>query len=146
MEFLMQQLIIRDAREDDTNKLEILFKITRQKTFKSAPHDSFKFGDYKKSVEGEKVWVVEKDGDIVGFISIWIQDNFIHNLFVHPNYQGCGIGAQLLQKAEEYLSRPMELKVTTENIKAFKFYEKHGWKKISIHEDELEPYILLRKY
>lgn len=142
----MKALLIRKATEKDTEILEILFQITRQNTFKLSSPQNFKIGDYKKSVEGEEVWVAEVDGNIAGFISLWIQDNFIHNLFVHPDYQGCGIGAQLLQKAEGHLSPPMELKVTTDNIKAFKFYEKHGWKKISIHEDEPEPYILLRKY
>lgn len=142
----MKALLIRKAIDKDTEILEVLFQITRQKTFESSSPQSFKIGDYKKSVEGEEVWVAEVDGNIAGFISLWIQDNFIHNLFVHPDYQDCGIGAQLLQKAEECLSRPMGLKVTTDNIKAFKFYEKHGWKKISIHEDEPEPYILLRKY
>lgn len=142
----MKTLLLRKATDDDTEILELLFQITRQKTFKSSSPQSFKIGDYKKSVEGEEVWVSEKDGSIVAFISLWIQVNFIHNLFVHPDHQGVGIGVQLLEKAEERLLRPMELKVTTDNMKALKFYEKHGWEQISIHRDAPEPYILLRKW
>jgi ribosomal protein S18 acetylase RimI-like enzyme len=137
--------IIREAKNEDTDALEEIFLITRQKTFKLTPSQNFNIGDYKKSTEGEEVWVAEENGNIAGFISLWLPDNFIHNLFVHPDYQGRSIGQQLLKKAEERLSRPMALKVTLENIRACLFYEKHGWKKISVHENEKEPYILFGK-
>ena len=137
--------VIRAAKNEDTHTLEEIFQITRQKTFKLTPSQNFNIGDYKKSTEGEEVWVAEENGDIVGFISLWLPDNFIHNLFVHPDYQGRGIGQQLLKKAEERLSPPMTLKITIDNIKASFFYEKHGWKKISVHKNEQEPYILYKK-
>ena len=45
-----------------------------------------KIEDYKKSTEGEKVFVAERNKQVVGFISIWEADSFIHNLFVDPNH------------------------------------------------------------
>jgi len=119
--------MIRKSRAEDTNALETLFQITRQKTFKLTPSQNFAIGDYIKSTEGEEVWVAEENGNITGFISLWLADNFIHNLFVHPYFQNQGIGKQLLKKAEERLSTPMELKVTMGNDKACHFYEKQGW-------------------
>lgn len=142
----MTSLKIRKAKEDDTEKLATLFLITRQKTFKSAPPQKFKMGDYKESVVAEEVWIAEEDGDIVGFVSLWRPDNFIHNLFVHPDWQNQGIGQKLLKKAEKRLSFPMELKVTTDNIKAQKFYQKHGWEKVALRDDVPEPYFLFKKY
>lgn len=136
---------IREAKNEDIDELEIIFQITRQKTFKLTPSENFNIGDYKKSTEGEEVWVLEENGNIAGFISLWLPDNFIHNLFVHPDFQGRCIGQQLLEKAEERLCRPMALKVSMGNVKACFFYEKNGWRKISTHEDEQEPYILFRK-
>ena len=136
---------IREAKNEDTDALEKIFQITRQKTFKLTPSKNFNIGDYKKSTEGEEVWVFEENGNIAGFISLWLPDNFIHNLFVHPDFQGRSIGQQLLKKAEERLCRPMALKVSMGNLKACLFYEKHGWEKISMHENEQEPYILFRK-
>lgn len=138
-------MIIRKAKEEGIGALEILFKLTRQKTFISISPDKFNISDYKKSVEGEEVWVAEESGDIIGFISLWLPDNFIHNLFIHPNWQGRGIGQQLLKKAEDCLSLPIELKVTADNFKARIFYEKHGWKKISFENDG-QDYVLYRKY
>jgi ribosomal protein S18 acetylase RimI-like enzyme len=143
---MKNKLLVREAREEDTEVLEKLFQLTRQITFKSLPPEKFNIEDYKKSVEGEEVWLSEVDGNITGFISLWIQDNFIHNFFVHPDWQGRGIGQQLLDKAEERLTRPMGLKVTLDNIKARQFYQNRGWKIISTHEDEQESYILMRKY
>lgn len=127
---MITSMIIRKAKEKDLDSLEILFQLTRQKTFTSVSPDEFKIGDYKKSVEGEEVWVAENE-KIVGFVSLWLPDNFIHNLFIHPNWQGQGIGSLLLKKAEDRLSSPMELKVTVNNFKACCFYQKYGWEKIS---------------
>ena len=119
------KILIRKARYEDRQELEKLFQVTRQKTFKSRSPDEFKIGDYKQSTEGEMVWVATKDGEIAGFMSVYMP-NFIHNLFVYPRFQNQRIGTQLLQKAEETLQLPMELKIAMDNLKAFPFYEKHG--------------------
>lgn len=135
--------VIREAKNEDTAVLEEIFQITRQKTFQQTPAEDFKLGDYKKQTEGEEVWLIEEDGRAVGFISLYLPDDFIHHLFVHPDFQGRGYGQQLLKKAEVRLARPMTLKVSMDNIKVCLFYEKYGWKKTSVHEQE--AYILLSK-
>jgi len=121
------KILIRKARYEDGQELEKLFQVTRQKTFKSRSPDEFKIEDYKKSTEGEIVWVATKDGKISGFISVYMP-NFIHNLFVYPRFQNKGIGTQLLQKAEESLQLPMELKIAMDNLKACPFYEKRDFR------------------
>lgn len=135
----------RKPNIEDIDALEELFQITRQHTFTSRPAEEFKIGDCVKSTQEDEVWVAEETGVIVGFVSIYTSDNFIHNLFVHPNSQGKGIGKQLLQVAEENLARPMTLKAAMDNPKSFSFYEKYGWHQVSIHEDADEPYILYGK-
>ena len=136
---------IREAIESDTEQLRKLFLITRIQTFTSQPPEKFQLDDYAESVAGEEVWVADRHGIITGFVSMWVQDNFIHNLFVHPDWQGVGIGSQLLKKAEAQLVSPMELKVKTENLKACKFYQKHGWQEALVNESVLEPYFTYRK-
>ncbi len=139
-------LIIRKPRDEDTKELKELFLITRRKTFTLQLPEKFQLDDYDESVAGEEVWVAEKDGVIAGFVSIWLQDNFIHNLFVHPNWQGQGIGVHLLKIAEEHLECPMELKVKTENLRACKFYQKHGWQEEYANSNANEPYFSYKKY
>ncbi|MGI4851133.1 MAG: GNAT family N-acetyltransferase [Janthinobacterium lividum] len=138
-------MIIRKANSKDILELEILFQFIRRETFKSRPENEFQIGDYAKSVEQDKVWVAEEDNTLVGFVSIYLADNFIHNLFVHPNYQNLGIGSCLLQTAEDNLSSPMTLKIALDNPKVCPFYKSHGWLEMSIHEDVPEPYILYKK-
>ena len=136
---------IRKPKPEDTPQLEALFQLTRQKTFKSHPQDEFQIGDYAKSVQEDEIWVAEENGDVIGFVSTYPADNFVHNLFVHPDYQGCSIGSRLLQIAETSLSRPMALKVAMDNLDVCGFYESRGWLQVSVHENVPDPYILYRK-
>lgn len=136
---------LRKPNIEDIDALEELFQLTRQHTFVLRPAEEFKIGDYAQSTQEDEVWIAEETGVIVGFVSIYVPDNFIHNLFVHPKSQGKGIGKQLLQVAEENLARPMTLKAAIDNPKSFSFYEKYGWHQVSIHEDVDEPYILYGK-
>ena len=91
------------------------------------------------------MWVAEDNGQILGFISTYPSDNFIHNLFVYPDAQRTGLGTQLLMIAEANLGRPMTLKIAMDNLKVCPFYEKHGWVKVSAHEGGADPYVLYRK-
>lgn len=136
---------IRRATSEDTPQLERLFQLTRQHTFAMRPATDFQGGDYAKSTEGEDVWVAEKNGKIIGFVSTYPADNFIHNLFIHPDVHRTGLGTQLLHIAEATLARPMTLKIAMDNLKACSFYEKHGWVKISTHVDGDEPYMVYGK-
>ena len=137
--------IIRKAQYEDTLQLERLFQFTRQKTFASRPLGEFQIGDYQQSTNDDKVWVFEKDGFIVGFVSVYLPDNFIHNLCVHPDHQRQGIGRRLLHIAESHLTCPMTLKIAMDNLKVSEFYKKQGWYQVSIHDDKKEPYTLYGK-
>ena len=136
---------IRKVNQEDIPQLEILFLLTRIKTFPERPEHEFQIGDYQKSTADDEVWVMEEANKIIGFVSTYSADNFIHNLFIHPIHQKCGNGTQLLKVAEKNLGRPMTLKIAMDNLKESGFYEKHGWHKVSVHEDTVEAYTLYKK-
>jgi N-acetylglutamate synthase-like GNAT family acetyltransferase len=138
-------VIIRKATKFDEKQLVELFFITRKATFVSRSHDLIQRSDYLESTAEDDVSVAEVDGLIVGFVSTYPKDNFIHNLFVHPNHQKKGVGSTLLAFAENILSKPMTLKIAMDNLSVCVFYEKHDWYKISEHLNEEEPYVLYGK-
>ena len=78
-------------------------------------------------IDGEEVHVAVLDGTIVGFISVWTTDRFIHHLYVAPLYQGSGIGSILLQLCEELYGLPLSLKCDSCNERAQRFYRRKGW-------------------
>jgi len=120
-------LVIRDYLTSDQTVLEPIYLHSRQKVFSWVPADQFKTEDFLKDTEGELILVAELDSVVIGFISIWMQDNFIHNLFLDPKYQGKSYGGVLLAEGLKMMGRPARLKCAVQNVGACSFYEKNGW-------------------
>lgn len=122
-------ITIREMSAKDEPALAALFLQCRRHTFFWVQKDFFSLSDFKKEIEGEWVIVAEQNSKIVGFASIWVQDNFLHHLYVSPNAQGKGIGPQLLEACfRGKLKKPARLKCVIRNTKACQFYEHLGWK------------------
>lgn len=138
----MKRLTIRPQHQDDHMALQQLYLETRRQTFHWEPLDTFNLHDFEAAIEGERVLVALNDDQIVGFISLWEPDNFVHNLFVDAAYQGQGIGQSLLHEAFNYIDTPARLKCKTRNKKAIRFYKKLGWQAITKAVDVPDPYIL----
>lgn len=113
-----------------TDKLPLsqIYLTCRQITFHWIPKETFQLADFEKDTEGESIVVATEDSRPIGFVSIWMQDNFIHHLFVEPQHQGNGHGVLLLNEALKIMGRPARLKCVVKNDKACRFYEKLGWK------------------
>jgi ribosomal protein S18 acetylase RimI-like enzyme len=102
--------------------------------------------NFSKSIEGEQIYVCDdQDGKIIGFISVWKEDYFIHHLYVDSESQGKGVGTKLVKSLRRWLQLPWSLKCVLENTKAMGFYLSHGFVSISEHKNENPPYALLRK-
>jgi predicted acetyltransferase len=137
---------IRKANDLDIPQLEELFLTTRRQTFHWENPDKFKLDDYKKTIEGETVFVAEDDhGKVLGFISVWEKDSFpfVHHLFVASAYQRKGIGEALIRNLFSYLSRPYRLKCVAKNLDAIAFYMKNNWIEIGRGAGEDGDYLLL---
>jgi putative acetyltransferase len=80
-----------------------------------------------------QTWVYEENDKVIGFMSLL--ENHIGGLFVHPDYQGQGIGSQLIDHAKR-LHPVLSLDVFKQNTKSRRFYEKCGFKVTAenIHE------------
>ena len=79
-------------------------------------------------------FVFEDKRQLKGFLSI-IDDKYIGALFIAPQYQNKKIGTKLVDYAKR-LYPELSLKVFTQNDKARKFYQKHGFKIVSEQIDD----------
>ncbi|MCH7528864.1 MAG: ribosomal protein S18-alanine N-acetyltransferase [Candidatus Marinimicrobia bacterium] len=89
--------------------------------------------------------VAEDDGIIVGFITglTMAQELQVHNIAVHPDYQGRGIGRQLMEAVDD-LGRAgdyqrISLEVRQDNDIACKLYLSLGFKAVGTRKDFYGP-------
>ncbi len=83
-----------------------------------------------------KGWVCEVDGIITGFAIADLRDSNIWALFVHPDFEGVGIGKKLHDIMLDWYFYNTDKTVwlgTAPNTRAESFYRKSGWREIGIH-------------
>jgi GNAT superfamily N-acetyltransferase len=83
-------------------------------------------------------WVWEEDGAIQGFSAADPRDGSICALFVHPSYEGRGIGRALLPLACDTLKasgHAMAVLTTEAGTRAERFYRADGWTEIGRKDD-----------
>ena len=76
-------------------------------------------------------WVCEIDRRIVGFAIADLKENNIWALFVHPDFEGKGVGGKLHEMMLDWYfsqSRENVWLGTSPKTKAEKFYRKYGWR------------------
>jgi ribosomal protein S18 acetylase RimI-like enzyme len=82
-----------------------------------------------------EVFVAAPDGEVVGFVSVgpsWSTPGVgeLYSIYVVPSAHGSGAGPALMDVAVAALARRWDeaiLWVATENPRARRFYERHGW-------------------
>lgn len=87
--------------------------------------------DLEEQSKGETIIVAESGGHILGFVSIWVLENFVHHLYVHLDHQGRGVGRLLLEEAARICPGDLTLKCVKANQRAMTFYRRTGWTEAS---------------
>ncbi|KIA98658.1 GCN5 family acetyltransferase [Flavobacterium sp. KMS] len=118
---------IVEIRKSNLDSLRKIFLEERQTTFSWIDSATFHLYDFDTETEGEYILVAILDDITIGFISIWLPDNFIHHLYVDKKYHGKGIGTQLLKAALRKTNFPVTLKCLENNIQAVNFYKRKGF-------------------
>ncbi len=88
-----------------------------------------------------KGWVCETNGVIAGFAIVDLVNNNIWALFLHPDYEGKGIGLKLHDTMLHWYFNQTQTTVwlgTSPQTRAEKFYRKRGWIQTGMHGDELK--------
>lgn len=133
---------IRELISGDRPQLEELFLKVRQETFLWTDTSAFALSDFEYDTEGERILVAVCDEEIVGFISVWMEDPFIHHLYVAPAFQGKGVGKALLSAIFKETIAPLQLKCLLRNDKAIAFYKRNGFIEKQRVASESGDYIL----
>ncbi|MDQ6470711.1 GNAT family N-acetyltransferase [Flavobacterium sp. LHD-80] len=135
-------MIITEIRNKDYELLRNLFLIERQRTFSWLDPSEFQLDDFEKHIQGETVLVALINDIPVGFISIWMPNNFIHHLYIDQKYQGKNIGTELLKASIKKTTFPVTLKCLEKNTKAVDFYKRKGFIEKERGNSEHGTYIL----
>ncbi|WAT01387.1 GNAT family N-acetyltransferase [Rouxiella chamberiensis] len=133
---------IRPYQEADRPFLRTLYLASRKVAWTWLDSSDWKLEDFDRAVIGEKVIVAERDGKILGFASIELHENFLHNLFIDPEYQGQGVGSHLIGVVEQNFTRTGALKCLVKNEKSIAFYLNRGWEIIASGESPKGEYYL----
>ena len=90
-------------------------------------------------------FVAEEEGYMVGFATgLSVASEFhLHNIAVHPDHQGKGVGRQLLEKIDEYCHqhdlRKILLEVRRDNEHARRLYLGMGYESVGTRKDYYGP-------
>jgi GNAT superfamily N-acetyltransferase len=71
------------------------------------------------------VWVAEINGSVQGFMAL--ENHFVDQIFVAPDWHGHGLGNLLMNKAKAIYPSHLELHCAQQNLPARRFYERHGF-------------------
>lgn len=139
---MVSPLHIRAYEETDRPFLRTLYLAARKDTWTWLTEVDYKLEDFDRAVIGETILVAERDGHLLGFASIFTQENFLHNLFIDPQFQGTGAGSALLRAAEKTFTRTGSLKCLVKSQKSVAFYLSKGWDIVATGDSPKGEYYL----
>lgn len=123
--------LIREYKPEDFDPVTILWRIARERSVpgfqKDKGHFFYEDREYfqDRILKRDKVWVVEKSRQQVAFMAM--AEDFIDQLYVHPDHWRKGIGESLLNFARGLSTEHLWLYTLQVNVNARAFYEKHGF-------------------
>lgn len=127
----MSDLTIREYRPQDFDQVTILWRLAREKSIpefqRRKGYFFYEDREYfrEKILRRDKVWVAEAEGRLVAFMAM--ENDFIDQLYVHPDHWRQGVGEALLNFAKSQYPEHLWLYTLQVNVTARAFYEKHGF-------------------
>jgi len=128
---MSKNFIIREYNDRDFDAVTILWRVAREKAMpefqRAKGHFFYEDQNYFQGhiLKDNQVWVVDVENHPVAFMAM--KDDFIDQLYVHPDYWRQGIGGLLLQYARERSPEHIWLYTLQVNTNARSFYEKNGF-------------------
>jgi GNAT superfamily N-acetyltransferase len=127
-----EDFFIREYLPEDFDAVVILWRVAREKSlpqFQGGEKGHFFYQEQEyfrdQILTKNKVWVVEKDLRPVAFMAM--QNDFVDQLYIHPDHWRQGIGSALLHVAWKHSPDHLWLYTLQVNVNARAFYEKNGF-------------------
>ena len=127
----MPEIIIREFQPQDFDVVTILWRLAREKSIpdfqRRKGHFFYEDREYFRDriLQRDQVWVAETAGQPVAFMAM--ENDFIDQLYVHPDHWRRGIGEALLNFAKSRYPQHLWLYTLQVNVDARAFYEKNGF-------------------
>ncbi len=121
--------MIREAQISDIAKLQVIRNMVKENVLSDPKLITDQ--DYEDFINGQgKGWVYEQHKTILGFAIVDVVGNNVWALFMHPDFEGKGIGRKLhdvMMKWYFGLTHSTIWLSTEKNTRAENFYRKRGW-------------------
>lgn len=121
-----------------------LFLRSRRSAFVWEERSSLRAEDFDIQTVHELKFVAVDAGRILGFISVWEPDSFIHHLHVDPELPRRGIGSALLRALPGWPTAPYCLKCVAVNTPALAFYRANQFTQAGDGHADGQDYLLLQ--
>lgn len=130
-------LAIRPARSvAEIEDAAALYVRSGRAAFAWRPPHHFRAEDFRMFALDEEVWLALMGDALVGILSIFRPERFVHCLYVDPDAQGLGVGRALVDHVRRAAGASLTLKLDVPNRKAIAFYEATGWSRMTGLDDQ----------
>jgi len=149
-------MIIRQFRESDAREVsELIVHCLKEINAKYYTDDVIEKlievhspEEIVKRSKNQLVLVADQYDDIIGTATVKFSSNYFGSVFVHPDFQGRGIGKRLMENLEDLIAQNGRNMVEIHaSLNAVEFYEKIGYERKSLIEDEDfgKSYLMIKK-
>jgi putative acetyltransferase len=80
--------------------------------------------------------IAEAGGTLIGYVTVDPRTLYLDQIVVAPEHWGGAVAAALLGAAKRHSPHGLELLVNKDNLRAIRFYEKHGF---ALAGDDVNP-------
>lgn len=81
----------------------------------------------KELVPATAITVAQADGIMLGFVTVDQKTGYLDQFVVAPEAWGSDVGKMLADEAKRLSPTRLDLLVNKDNVRAIRFYEKHGF-------------------
>lgn len=128
-------MIVSEATINDINDYMVVRMAVKENILTNPELVTRKDNEEYLTIHG-KGWVCETGKQIVGFSIVGLTQHHVWALFVHPEFEGKGIGRKLHDMMLDWYFTQTKESVwlgTSPDTRAEKFYRTSGWTEIGIH-------------